>query len=41
MIRDMAQTQAGLSIGSVADATGMSDHALRFFERDGIFLRTA
>jgi DNA-binding transcriptional MerR regulator len=39
MIRDMSQTEAGLSIGTVAEATGMSVHALRFFEREGIFLR--
>ena len=39
MIRDVAQTEAGLSIGTVAEATGMSVHALRFFEREGIFLR--
>ncbi|MEU1118966.1 MULTISPECIES: MerR family transcriptional regulator [unclassified Streptomyces] len=29
----------GLSIGQVADATGLSVHALRFFEREGLFLR--
>src|SRR4051812_23527501 len=28
-----------LSIGDVADATGLSVHALRFFEREGVFLR--
>ena len=39
MIRHMAQPEAGLSIGTVAEATGMSVHALRFFEREGIFLR--
>jgi DNA-binding transcriptional MerR regulator len=39
MIRDMEHTEAGLSIGTVAEATGMSVHALRFFEREGIFLR--
>jgi DNA-binding transcriptional MerR regulator len=32
-------TGHGLSIGEVADATGMSVHALRFFEREEIFLR--
>lgn len=39
MIRDMGHPEAGLSIGTVAEATGMSVHALRFFEREGIFLR--
>ncbi|MEU7581787.1 MerR family transcriptional regulator [Streptomyces sp. NPDC041068] len=29
----------GLSIGKVAEATGLSVHALRFFEREGLFLR--
>ncbi|MEU1806183.1 MerR family transcriptional regulator [Streptomyces sp. NPDC019937] len=29
----------GLSIGAVAKATGLSVHALRFFEREGLFLR--
>ncbi|MFI0776679.1 MerR family transcriptional regulator [Streptomyces sp. NPDC021212] len=29
----------GLSIGKVSEATGMSVHALRFFEREGLFLR--
>ncbi|MFE9251895.1 MerR family transcriptional regulator [Streptomyces sp. NPDC007088] len=29
----------GLAIGSVSEATGMSVHALRFFEREGLFLR--
>ncbi|AZM54305.1 MerR family transcriptional regulator [Streptomyces sp. WAC 01529] len=29
----------GLSIGRVAEATGLSVHALRFFEREGLFLR--
>ncbi|WSQ10201.1 MerR family transcriptional regulator [Streptomyces sp. NBC_01231] len=28
-----------LSIGDVANATGLSVHALRFFEREGLFLR--
>ena len=40
MIRHMAQTEDGLSIGTVSEATGMSVHALRFFEREGIFLRS-
>ncbi|NUW43437.1 MerR family transcriptional regulator [Nonomuraea rhodomycinica] len=30
---------ASLSIGDVAAATGLSVHALRFFEREGLFLR--
>lgn len=29
-----------LSIGEVAGATGLSVHALRFFEREGLLLRT-
>ncbi|MDR8409884.1 MerR family transcriptional regulator [Nonomuraea sp. 3-1Str] len=29
----------GLSIGDVAAATGLSVHALRFFEREGLLLR--
>ncbi|WP_369211491.1 MerR family transcriptional regulator [Streptomyces flavofungini] len=29
----------GLSIGKVAEVTGLSVHALRFFEREGLFLR--
>ncbi|MQY09851.1 MerR family transcriptional regulator [Actinomadura macrotermitis] len=29
----------GLSIGQVAEAAGVSVHALRFFEREGLFLR--
>ena len=39
MIRDVGQTEVGFSIGEVAEATGMSVHALRFFERERIFLR--
>jgi DNA-binding transcriptional MerR regulator len=35
----VGHTADGLSIGAVAEATGMSVHALRFFEREGIFLR--
>ncbi|MEV0150251.1 MULTISPECIES: MerR family transcriptional regulator [unclassified Nonomuraea] len=31
--------EEGLSIGDVAAATGLSVHALRFFEREGLFLR--
>ncbi|MFE0178132.1 MerR family transcriptional regulator [Streptomyces sp. NPDC059002] len=30
---------SGLSIGKVAEATGLSVHALRFFEREELFLR--
>ncbi|WP_215544821.1 MerR family transcriptional regulator [Amycolatopsis sp. CA-230715] len=29
----------GLSIGEVAETTGLSVHALRFFERENLFLR--
>jgi len=29
----------GLSIGEVAETTGLSVHALRYFEREGLFLR--
>ncbi|WP_344426780.1 MerR family transcriptional regulator [Amycolatopsis minnesotensis] len=29
----------GLSIGEVAESTGLSVHALRFFERENLFLR--
>jgi DNA-binding transcriptional MerR regulator len=39
MLGKMSVTGDGLSIGSVAEATGISVHALRFFEREGIFLR--
>ncbi|WP_073483911.1 MerR family transcriptional regulator [Streptoalloteichus hindustanus] len=35
----MSTGSGGLSIGDVAEATGMSVHALRFFEREGLFLR--
>lgn len=35
----MGANANGLSIGAVAAATGMSVHALRFFEREGVFLR--
>ncbi|GAB4585770.1 MerR family transcriptional regulator [Nocardia sp. IFM 10818] len=30
---------SGLSIGDVAEATGLGVHALRFFEREDLFLR--
>lgn len=30
-------TESGLSIGQVAERTGLSVHALRFYEREGIF----
>jgi DNA-binding transcriptional MerR regulator len=32
----MAEVATGLSIGQVADRTGLSVHALRFYEREGI-----
>jgi DNA-binding transcriptional MerR regulator len=32
----MSQVKAGLSIGQVAERTGLSVHALRFYEREGI-----
>ena len=32
----MAEVAAGLSIGQVAERTGLSVHALRFYERQGI-----
>ncbi|WP_171169219.1 MerR family transcriptional regulator [Streptomyces sp. I05A-00742] len=35
----MNESAGNLSIGKVAEATGMSVHALRFFEREGLFLR--
>ncbi|MGW1890335.1 MerR family transcriptional regulator [Streptomyces sp. NPDC002004] len=35
----MGANADSLSIGKVAEATGMSVHALRFFEREGLFLR--
>ena len=35
----MRDDEHGLSIGRVSEATGMSVHALRFFEREGLFLR--
>ncbi|QKV94260.1 MerR family transcriptional regulator [Streptomyces sp. NA02950] len=35
----MAENTGGLSIGRVSRVTGMSVHALRFFEREGLFLR--
>ncbi|MGI5163782.1 MerR family transcriptional regulator [Spirillospora sp. CA-253888] len=36
----MTAREDGLSIGEVAAATGLSVHALRFFEKEGLFLRT-
>jgi DNA-binding transcriptional MerR regulator len=33
----MAEVTASLSIGQVAERTGLSVHALRFYEREGIF----
>ncbi|MFG2138758.1 MerR family transcriptional regulator [Streptomyces sp. NPDC048650] len=35
----MRDDPASLPIGRVAETTGMSVHALRFFEREGLFLR--
>ncbi|MER5369492.1 MerR family transcriptional regulator [Streptomyces sp. NPDC002722] len=35
----MSKNMGGLPIGKVAEMTGMSVHALRFFEREGLFLR--
>lgn len=35
----MSSTTVALSIGEVAEATGLSVHALRFFEREGLLLR--
>lgn len=35
----MSPKTRGLAIGAVAEATGMSVHALRFFERESLFLR--
>ncbi|WP_067474603.1 MerR family transcriptional regulator [Actinomadura hibisca] len=35
----MTRDAEGLSIGQVAEATGLSVHALRFFEREELFLR--
>ncbi|MFG3118099.1 MerR family transcriptional regulator [Streptomyces sp. NPDC048197] len=35
----MGEHANGMSIGRVAELTGMSVHALRFFEREGLFLR--
>ena len=39
MLGNMGLAEDGLSIGTVAEATGISAHALRFYEREGIFLR--
>jgi DNA-binding transcriptional MerR regulator len=33
----MARSEPGLSIGEVAQKTGLSVHTLRFYEREGIF----
>ncbi|MBD0742777.1 MerR family transcriptional regulator [Streptomyces sp. CBMA152] len=35
----MSKEPGGLPIGKVAELTGLSVHALRFFEREGLFLR--
>lgn len=37
--RRMAANVSEFSIGEVAEATGLSVHAIRFFEREGLFLR--
>uniref|UniRef100_A0AAU2VTG0 MerR family transcriptional regulator n=1 Tax=Streptomyces sp. NBC_00008 TaxID=2903610 RepID=A0AAU2VTG0_9ACTN len=34
----MVEITTGLSIGQAAERTGLSVHALRFYEREGIFL---
>lgn len=34
----MAETSTSLSIGQVAERTGLSVHALRFYEREGLFV---
>ncbi|MGQ4384651.1 MerR family transcriptional regulator [Streptomyces sp. SAS_270] len=34
----MAEITASLSIGQVAERTGLSVHALRFYEREGLFV---
>lgn len=34
----MAEITTSLSIGQVAERTGLSVHALRFYEREGLFL---
>jgi DNA-binding transcriptional MerR regulator len=36
----MPETEPSLSIGEVAERTGLSVHALRFYEREGIFANT-
>jgi DNA-binding transcriptional MerR regulator len=36
----MPETPEGMSIGQVAERTGLSVHALRFYEREGIFVDT-
>jgi DNA-binding transcriptional MerR regulator len=36
----MAEVTAGLSIGQVAERTGLSVHTLRFYEREGILADT-
>ncbi|APU18004.1 MULTISPECIES: MerR family transcriptional regulator [Actinoalloteichus] len=35
----MSGESSGLSIGTVAERTGLGVHALRYFEREGLFLR--
>lgn len=36
MLDDMSEVAPSLSIGQVAERTGLSVHALRFYEREGI-----
>jgi DNA-binding transcriptional MerR regulator len=36
ILAGVAESVSGLTIGEVADRTGMSVHALRFYEREGI-----
>jgi DNA-binding transcriptional MerR regulator len=38
-VADRAGLTESLSIGQVAEQTGLSVHALRWFEREGLFLR--
>lgn len=37
ILAGMPETMGSLSIGEVAERTGLSVHALRFYEREGIF----
>jgi DNA-binding transcriptional MerR regulator len=40
IVAGMPDIAEGLSIGQVAERTGLSVHALRFYEREGIFANT-